>query len=63
MAKKGKSFNVGDYVFAKVKGYPPWPAKVSLFSYANSLCSFVNQKYENYLRYCGIHATEFIIVV
>lgn len=28
MAKKAKSFSVGDLVFAKVKGYPPWPAKV-----------------------------------
>lgn len=31
MNKKGKSkpsWNVGDFVFAKVKGYPPWPAKV-----------------------------------
>lgn len=26
--KKAKQFNVGDKVFAKVKGYPPWPAKV-----------------------------------
>ncbi|KAG4066937.1 hypothetical protein HA402_007685 [Bradysia odoriphaga] len=29
MVKKGKSFIVGDYVFAKVKGYPPWPAKIT----------------------------------
>ncbi|XP_037046676.1 PC4 and SFRS1-interacting protein isoform X5 [Bradysia coprophila] len=29
MVKKGKSFTVGDYVFAKVKGYPPWPAKIT----------------------------------
>ncbi|KAJ6643145.1 Hepatoma-derived growth factor [Pseudolycoriella hygida] len=29
MSKKVKSFNVGDYVFAKVKGYPPWPAKIT----------------------------------
>lgn len=28
MGKKD-SFNVGDFVFAKVKGYPTWPAKVS----------------------------------
>lgn len=27
--KKAKVFNSGDKVFAKVKGYPPWPAKVS----------------------------------
>lgn len=24
-----KSFTVHDYVFAKVKGYPPWPAKIT----------------------------------
>lgn len=24
-------FNVGDFVFAKVKGYQPWPATVSVF--------------------------------
>ncbi|KRT78796.1 hypothetical protein AMK59_6662 [Oryctes borbonicus] len=28
MMKKAKSFNVGDKVFAKVKGYPAWPAKI-----------------------------------
>lgn len=26
-----QSFNVGDRVFAKVRGYPPWPARVSGF--------------------------------
>jgi len=30
MAKK---FNLGDKVFAKVRGYPPWPAKVTLVMY------------------------------
>lgn len=29
MGKKD-SFNVGNLVFAKVKGYPAWPAKVSI---------------------------------
>lgn len=28
MVASKKSFNVGDLVFAKVKGYPPWPAKI-----------------------------------
>lgn len=30
MGKKVDAFNVGDLVFAKVKGYPAWPAKVNL---------------------------------
>ncbi|XP_058445832.1 hepatoma-derived growth factor-related protein 2-like [Malaya genurostris] len=29
MVATKKSFNVGDLVFAKVKGYPPWPAKIT----------------------------------
>lgn len=30
MVKSTKpKFNVNDYVFAKVKGYPPWPAKIT----------------------------------
>lgn len=27
-AKTQKKYEVNDLVFAKVKGYPPWPAKV-----------------------------------
>lgn len=30
MGKKVDVFNVGDLVFAKVKGYPAWPAKVNI---------------------------------
>jgi len=30
MVKLLKRFFAGDKVFAKVRGYPPWPAKVSL---------------------------------
>lgn len=29
MVKLMKKFFTGDKVFAKVRGYPPWPAKVS----------------------------------
>lgn len=31
MVASKKSFTVGDLVFAKVKGYPPWPAKILKF--------------------------------
>lgn len=27
--KRARSFKEDDQVFAKIKGYPPWPAKVS----------------------------------
>lgn len=33
MVKLHKKFFAGDKVFAKVRGYPPWPAKVSSVIY------------------------------
>jgi hypothetical protein len=33
MGKKTAVFVEGQHVFAKVKGYSPWPAKVSIFRY------------------------------
>lgn len=34
MVKLPKRFSVGERVFAKVRGYPPWPAKVSVISFS-----------------------------
>ncbi|XP_068154188.1 LOW QUALITY PROTEIN: PC4 and SFRS1-interacting protein [Drosophila tropicalis] len=42
--KAGKSFNIGDLVFAKVKGYPAWPAKITKFN---------NKKYNVYFYGTG----------
>lgn len=32
MGKEKKQFNIGDLVFAKVKGYPAWPAKITKYN-------------------------------
>lgn len=32
MGKKVKDYKAGDFIFAKVKGYPAWPARVSEYS-------------------------------
>ncbi|XP_017845447.1 hepatoma-derived growth factor-related protein 2 isoform X2 [Drosophila busckii] len=42
--KAGKSFNIGDLVFAKVKGYPAWPAKIT---------KCINKKYNVYFYGTG----------
>ncbi|KAH8388385.1 hypothetical protein KR093_005370 [Drosophila rubida] len=42
--KTGKSFNIGDLVFAKVKGYPAWPAKITKYN---------NKKYNVYFYGTG----------
>jgi hypothetical protein len=35
MKKSPKSFSAGDLVFAKVRGYPPWPARIIVASDKN----------------------------
>ncbi|BFF92234.1 PC4 and SFRS1-interacting protein [Drosophila madeirensis] len=42
--KSGKSFSIGDLVFAKVKGYPAWPAKIT---------KYINKKYNVYFYGTG----------
>lgn len=32
MVKEKRNFNIGDLVFAKVKGYPAWPAKLTKYN-------------------------------
>jgi len=43
---KADKFKPGDLVFAKVKGYPPWPARIS--GYANSFVKFAIYFYGTY---------------
>ncbi|XP_022210954.1 PC4 and SFRS1-interacting protein [Drosophila obscura] len=42
--KSGKSFSIADLVFAKVKGYPAWPAKIT---------RYINKKYNVYFYGTG----------
>ncbi|KAH8383422.1 hypothetical protein KR009_008520 [Drosophila setifemur] len=42
--KAGKSFSIGQLVFAKVKGYPAWPAKITKYN---------NKKYNVYFYGTG----------
>lgn len=44
MVKEKKQFNIGDLVFAKVKGYPAWPAKITRYN---------NKKYNVYFYGTG----------
>lgn len=44
MVKEKKLFNIGDLVFAKVKGYPAWPAKITKYN---------NKKYNVYFYGTG----------
>ncbi|KAI4467846.1 hypothetical protein MML48_2g00005629 [Holotrichia oblita] len=50
MMKKAKSFNVGDKVFAKVKGYPAWPAKIIADNGKKYEVSFYGTKETNLKR-------------
>lgn len=44
MGKEKKQFSIGDLVFAKVKGYPAWPAKITKYN---------NKKYSVYFYGTG----------
>ena len=63
-AKKKRQLSVGDLVLAKVKGFPAWPAKVSLFSlnyycYGYVFYLFIDSDHGS----CSIFFTPIIIII
>lgn len=52
MAKQGSDFSIGDFVFAKVKGYRAWPAKV-----CGNIIKNINSNFK-YIDLCYFQVTE-----